>query len=202
MDHTAQLRRVVHRIAKSQRPGALNHQRHKPIRDTVLNQDAFHRRAALPGILGGPGDRQIGGGGQIVIVQIVQHDQRVIPAQFQNAAFIARFGRNHLSNRHPAGECHQFGGGIHDHFLSDVTGQAGDHRQHFGRQPGLIGDVGQNQRGHRRQLGRFGHHAIVGGNRRRNLVRDHVQGMVERRDRGNRAQRFPHGENAPLLSIW
>jgi hypothetical protein len=66
----------------------------------------------------------------------------------------------------------------------------------------LVEDVGQQQRGQRRQLGRLRHHAIVGCDRRRDLVADHVEGMIERRDRRDAAQhRRARGIDASRLAV-
>ena len=69
---------------------------------------------------------------------------------------------------------------VRHHFIADVLGPAGHHLEHFGRQSRLVEDVGKRKRGERRQLGRLAHHAIVGGDGRRHLVRHHVERMVER----------------------
>ena len=54
-----------------------------------------------------------------------------------------------------------------DHGVADVRRIAGDDRQHLRRQARLVERVGQEQRGERRQLGRLQHHAVVGGEGRR-----------------------------------
>ena len=78
--------------------------------------------------------------------------------------------------------------GFGQHLVGDLARVAGDDREHLGRQPRLVEDVGEEQRGERRLLGGLEHHPVVGRDRRRDLVRDLVQRMVERRDRGDRAQ--------------
>ena len=56
-----------------------------------------------------------------------------------------------------------------------------------GGRPASYSTSASAQRGQRRQLGRLEHDAVVGGDRRRQLVRHHVERMVERRDRRDHA---------------
>ena len=70
------------------------------------------------------------------------------------------------------------------------------------RQTRFVQDVGQQQRGERRLFGRLQHHAVVGRDRRRDLVRDLVQRMVERRDRRDHAlQRLAQRVDLALLAV-
>ncbi len=91
--------------------------------------------------------------------------------------------------------------GVGDHLFADVLRPAGDHREHLGREARLIEDIREHQRGHRRQLGRFRHHAVVRGNGGRNLVADHVERVVEGRDRADRGQRLADREDLAGLAV-
>ena len=83
-----------------------------------------------------------------------------------------------------------------------VDGIAGHDRQHLRRQAGLVEHVGERERGQRRQLGRLQHHAVVGGDRRRELVAHHVERVVERRDRRDDAeQRQARGVDLAALAV-
>ena len=63
------------------------------------------------------------------------------------------------------------------------------------------GQLGQTDGRERRQLGGLQHDAVVGGEGRRQLVRHHVQRMVEGRDRRNRVQRLAQGEDLARLAV-
>ncbi len=107
-----------------------------------------------------------------------------------------------LADPDRAGEGHQIRIGIGDHRIAHGRGVAGDHREHLGRQPGLVEHVGQRQRGQRRQFGRLEDEAVIGGDRRGQLVADHVERMVERGDRRDHAeQRLARGEDLPRLAV-
>ena len=90
---------------------------------------------------------------------------------------------------------------VGDHGVADVGRIAGDDRQHLGRQARLVERVGEEQRGERRQLGRLQHHAVVGGEGRRQLVRHHVERMVERRDGRDGVERLAQGEDLARLAV-
>ena len=56
---------------------------------------------------------------EIRVVEIVQDDQRVVAAEFQRGALVARLGRDHLAHRHAAGEGDDVDVGIGDHRVAD-----------------------------------------------------------------------------------
>ena len=71
MDHAAQLRVRIHRIAKADGFGFFQHERHKFIRHALLHQDPLNCRAALAGIARGTGHRNRRGFFQICIREII-----------------------------------------------------------------------------------------------------------------------------------
>ena len=200
MDHAAKLCSGSMRVAEFDRLGLFQHQRHEGVGDAFLHQDAFDRRAALPRIAGGPGHGDGGGLFQIGRIKVIQNDQRVVAAKLERVRLYPPFG-DHLADRHAAGEGDDVDVRVGDHFVADVLGPAGDDLEHLGRQAGLVQNVGQRDRGQRRQFGRLADHAVVGGDGRGDLVRHHVQRMVERGDRADRPHRFALGENLPRLAL-
>jgi len=78
-----------------------------------------------------------------------------------------------------------------DKLVGDLPRGAGDHREHLGRQPGLVQDVGKRYRTQGRLFGWLQDHAVVRGDRRSHLVRNLVQRVVERRDRGDNPTQRP-----------
>ena len=71
-----------------------------------------------------------------------------------------------------------------------------------GRQPRLVEHVGKQERRQRRLLGGLQHHPVVGAECRRDLVRDLVQRVVERRDRADRAlQRLAQRVDLARLAV-
>ena len=63
--------------------------------------------------------------------------------------------------------------------------------------PASSASAHERQRGQRRVLGRLGDHRAAGGQRRRDLARDHRRREVPRRDGGDHADRLLHREHAP-----
>ena len=87
------------------------------------------------------------------------------------------------------------------HLIADILRPSGDDLEHLRRQPGLIENVGKGDRGKRCQLGRLAHHAVIGGDRRRDLVRHHVQRVVKGRDGGDGTHRLALGEDLARFAL-
>ena len=162
----------VHRVAALELLGLRQHGFGELVGDLLHHQDALHGRAALAGVLGGALHGQLG---RLVEVGILHDDQRIVAAELQHQALVAGLRGDVLADPDAAGERDDVGVRIGDHRIAHAARIAGDDRQHLGRQARLVEDVGQQQRGERRQLGRLGHHPVVGGDRRRDLVADHVE---------------------------
>jgi len=67
MHDRTQIGIAFHWITKSDLLRALENQRHEPVGNTLLTEDAFHRGAALPRILGSARHRQISGLGKVIV---------------------------------------------------------------------------------------------------------------------------------------
>ena len=201
MDYAAQFGGWILWVAETDFLCLFKHQRDELVSYALLHEDAFDCGTTLAGITRRARNRDGGGLVQIGLVQIVQHDQRVVAAQFQRLTLIHALGGDHLAHRHAAGKGDDVDVFVGDHLVADITRPAGHHLEHLGRQPGLIENVRQCQAGQRRQFGRFAHHAVIGGNGRRDLVADHVERVVEGRDRRNRLHRLAQGENLAVLAV-
>ena len=77
---------------------------------------------------------------------------------------------------------------------------AGDDVEHAGRQD-VGGDLGEPQRGERRELRRLEHDGVAGRERGADLPRGHVQRVVPRRDRRDDAERVAPDERGVLLVV-
>ncbi|MNM82782.1 hypothetical protein D3C81_948230 [compost metagenome] len=185
VDHGAHVDLRVHRVAIVDGLGLLHQQLDKAVGHGFMHQHALDRRAALARILVRAAGRERGGFFQ---VGVFHHDDRVVAAQLQHLALVGGGGRDVLADRHAAGEGHQVDVGVRQHLVGNLARVAGDDGQHLRRQPGLVQDIGQHEGRQRRLLAGLEHHAVVGGHRRRDLVDDLVERMVERRDCRDHAQ--------------
>ena len=79
--------------------------------------------------------------------------------------------------------------------------RAGQHVDHARRQVGLLADLGQQQRGQRRGLGRLEHAGVAGRQRRRQLPGRHQQREVPRDDLPGHAQRPRIGPEARVVQL-
>ena len=82
-----------------------------------------------------------------------------------------------------------------------VSPGAGDDVDHAGRQVGLLADLGEQQRGQRRGLGRLEHDGVAAGQRRRDLPRQHQQREVPRDDLAGDAERPRVRPEAGVLEL-
>ncbi len=201
MHHGAEVGRGVHRVAELDGLGLGQHLLDEPVGHALLHEDALHRRAALAGIAGGAGDGEFGRLVEVAVGEIVEDDQRIIAAEFERGALVAGLARDDLADAHAAGEGDDVDVVVGHHLVADVVRPAGDDLEHLGRQACLIENVGKRDGGERRQFGRLADHAIVGGDRRRHLVRHHVERMVERRDGRDDADRLALGEDLARLAL-
>ena len=155
----------------------------------------------MPGILRGTRHGKFGRLGKIIIIEIVADDQRVVAAEFQHGPLVARPFGNHLADGDTPGKGYEIDIGIRDHLRSDGLRQAGDDREHLGRQSGLVEYVGKAKRGKGCQLCLLADKAVVRRDGRCNLVGNHVEGMIEGRDRRDRPQGLAQGEDLASLAL-
>ena len=79
--------------------------------------------------------------------------------------------------------------------------RAGDDVDDARREVGLLADLGEEQRGERRGLGGLEHHGVAGGERRRDLPRQHEQREVPRDDLRGDAERLRVGSEPGVLEL-
>ena len=70
-----------------------------------------------------------------------------------------------------------------------------------GGQVGLLADLGEQQRGERRRLGRLEHDGVAAGQRRRDLPGQHQQREVPRDDLAGNAERLGVGSEARVVEL-
>ena len=93
-----------------------------------------------------------------------------------------------------AGERDQLHALVLDEHVADLRRGPDDHVEPAGREPGLLLELGEQQRRERRLRRRLQHDGAAGGERGRELVRDEVAREVERRDRADDPDRLAHRE--------
>ena len=150
-----------------------------------MHQHALDRGAALARVLVRALHRQIRG---LVQIGVVHHDQRVVAAEFEHDAPVARLGSDVLADGHAAGEGDQVHVGVGQHLVGDLARIARDDLQHGLGQACLVEQLGQVDCREGHLLRGLEHHAVVGGHARDHLVGDLVHRVVEWRDRGDHAQ--------------
>ena len=90
--------------------------------------------------------------------------------------------------------------GLRHQRVADGLALAGDHVEHAGRED--VGrDLGELQRGERRELGRLEDERVAGGQRRAELPRRHVERVVPRGDADGHAERVAAQERGVVLDV-
>ena len=190
MHHSAKIGIGVHRIAKFDFFGFGENLFNEGIGDALHDQNTFYGGAALARVFCRALNGELRCFVEILIGKVIAYDQRIIAPKLEGGALVASFRRDQFANFDAAGEGDERDIRIGDHLVADIVGKAGDHLYHFGRQTRLIEDICQRDGGKRRQFGRLAYDAIIGGNGGGQLVRHHIERMVERGDGGDRPNRF------------
>ena len=99
-----------------------------------------------------------------------------------------------------AGERDELHALVLDERVADLGRRAGDDVQPPGREPGLLEELGEEERRERRRGRGLEHDRAAGGERRRDLVGDEVEREVERADRGDDRRSGARSVNASLPS--
>ncbi len=89
--------------------------------------------------------------------------------------------------------------GVGSERLPDHRAVAGDEVERAGGKPDLVDDLRQHEGVERSHLRGLDHHRAAGGQRRRHLGGDLVQGVVPRRDRADHADRLAHDQRVADL---
>ena len=134
--------------------------------------------------------------------RVVEDDVRGLAAELEGELLVGAGdrARDRLADLGRAGERDLVDAGVLDERAAGLA-RAGDDVDDAGRQVGLLADVGEEQRGERRGLGRLEHDGVAGGERRRDLPRQHEQREVPRDDLRRDAERARVRAEARVLEL-
>ncbi len=182
-------------VADLERADRLRQARGEFIVNRVLHEKAIGADAGLPGVAVFRGDGAIDRG---VEIGVVEHDEGRVAAQFERDFFHRAGALPHqeLADLGRAGEGQLAHDGIRGEFAADRGSSAGDDVEHAAGQARALGERGDGERRERRLLGRLDDDGAAGGQRRRDLARDHRDREIPRRDRGADANRLLQREQA------
>ena len=153
--------------------------------DGVLDQNALHRNAGLPGVSKASSNTAVGGVGKIGIA--VDDDAR-IASQFKNHFFLSRVVLDGPADGGAAREADELDALVGNQQSRIFVGE--QKRVESAVRPSrLLDHFRQQHRGERRLRRGLEHHGTAGGNGRSDFVRNQVQREIERRDAGDRAER-------------
>ena len=168
-------------------------------RHFFVHKDALHRRATLAGIFVRTTCGQVGSPDHI---GVVHHHDGVVATKFQHLAFVDGFCGDVFADGHTAGEGDDVNHLVGQHLIGNLFGVARDDAQHLWGQARFVQHVGQQERRQRCFLSGLEDHPVVGGHRRRHLVDDLVERVVEGRDgRYHAHHRLAQGVYAALLAV-
>jgi len=127
---------------------------------------------------------------------------RRLPAELEREALQRAGGLAHdpLADLGRAGEGDLVDARVAHHGHSDLTARAGDDVEHALGQACLSREIGELERGERRQGGRLEHHRIAGGQGRRDLPRREQEREVPRHDRADHADGLAQREGEGRLA--
>ncbi len=178
------------RVADVQLAGAFDKALHEFVADPRIHVNPLDRDTHLPGVGEAAGHAARHG---FVEIGVVFHDDRRVRAQLERDALHAGQIANAQSDLNAAGERHHGDALIEHQHVADRAAGPGNHIQRARWKSALLEDAGHANRGHRRGGCRLVHHAVAARQRRPNLVHRQVQREVERRHRGDHAERLAHG---------
>jgi len=185
IDQRADIVRFIQRRADAQVLHARLHLADEALVDRLLHQQARTGAADLalvePDRIDQAFDRRIQ-------VGVVEHDERRLAAQFQRQ-LLAAAGRglaDQAADFGRAGEGQLVDARMVDDRLAHAA-IAGDDVDHATWDAGALADLGEQQGGQRRVLGRLEHDSVTGGQRRRDLPCQHQEREVPRHDLAHHA---------------
>ena len=191
MHQRADLGARIERMADAQLGHALRQLGDEFVVDRALHQQPARRGATLAVQAV---DHEHDGIERTVEVGVVEHDDRILAAQFQVHAL--QRGRALRHDQAAGGRFADEADGTDRIVLRERAAggftDAVDQIHDAGRQPGFEHDLGQQACGQRAPFGRFVHHRAAGGQRRRDLPGRQHERRVPRRDHADRAERLAH----------
>ena len=134
--------------------------------------------------------------------RVVEDDVRGLAAELEGELLVGARdrARDRLAHLGGPGERDLVDAGVLDERAARVA-RAGDDVDDARRQVGLPADVGEQQRGERRGLGRLEHHGVARRERRRDLPRQHEHREVPRDHLGGDAERARVGPEPRVLEL-
>ena len=172
VDHRAHIHLWIEGIAVLDGACLLDEQLDEAIGHAVLDQHALDGGASLARILVRPVRRERR---CLFEVRVLEHDDRIVAAEFQNLALVDGLGGNVLADRYAAREGDEVDVRTGQEFIGDFGRIARQNREHFRRQSRLVQDVGERKGGERGFLARLEHDSIVGGHRGSHFVNHLIQ---------------------------
>ena len=71
-------------------------------------------------------------------IGVIEHDQRIVAAEFKHHSPVPRLRGDRFAYRHAAGKSDQFCKAVRDEFVGDLARIAGQDLQHRGGQTGFV----------------------------------------------------------------
>ena len=138
---------------------------------------------------------------RLLQVGVGEHDQRVVAAELQHGTAVAQARGDRLADRDAPRERDHLDRGVARNRVEDLARIAADDLADSAGSAGLRQDSSSAQRAQRRLLRRLDHDRRAHGKRRRHLVGDLVERMVEGRDGGDEPHRNPQGVGAAVAAV-
>src|SRR5208282_3904545 len=184
-DERANVARLIERISGFQLADSRQQQLGEFSVDGVLDQDALHGNTGLSRVSKAAGNAAVG---SVSEIGVAVDDDPGIASQFENNFLLSRVVLDGPADGGAAREADELDALIGDQQAGIFVGK--QNRVESAVRPArLLDNFSQQQRGKRR-LGRgLEHHGTAGGDRWSDFVRDQVQGKIEGRNPGDRAQR-------------
>jgi hypothetical protein len=179
-------------MARLEPRGALEEALHEGLVDPFVDEELLGRHADLALV---HERSEVGGLGRLVEVRVLEHDHRVLAAEFHAALLEvgAALGRDLAAHGGGAGEGDALHARVLDQrvaHLAHALARAGDDVEDAGRDARLLEDLGVVEAARiGGVLGRLQDDCVAGGQRRRIAARGQDAGHVPRRDDAHDAQR-------------
>ena len=150
-----------------------------------MHVHALHRDAGLACVAEAAEDDPLQ---RVVDVCVLVHDHGGVAAELERHALASGARLQPPADRRAARECEQLDPVVLDE-RARVVGRARHDGEAASRPAGLVDQLGELERADRRLRRGSQHDRVSRGERGRDLVRHEIEGEVERRDAGDRAER-------------
>ena len=183
-DDRAHPRRLVHRVADLERLDPVGQLRHEVVVDLVLEEQARAGGAHLALVVEDARERALH---RRLHVGVGEDDVRRLAAELERDALerAGRLAHDPLAHLGRAREGDLVDARVAHQGHADLAARTRDDVEHPLGQPGLLRELGELERGERRQGRGLEHHGVAGGQRRRDLPRREQERKVPRHDRAD-----------------